>query len=100
VNEENTSIVTAQLPDGSTIQIETSQVRGEEKVAAKSFDFGQVATSIQSIVDVLKNSLDKAKAKKTTVEFGIEIGAESGQLTALIVKGSGKANLKITLEWS
>ena len=31
--------------------------------------------------------------------LGIEVAVESGQLTALIVKGSGKANLEITMEW-
>jgi hypothetical protein len=29
----------------------------------------------------------------------MELAIESGQLTAIIVKGSGKANLEITLEW-
>jgi len=34
------------------------------------------------------------------VEFGLEVALESGQLTAVLVKGSAKANLKITLEWA
>jgi len=100
MDDVRTSILKAKLSDGSFVHIETSQIHGEEKVASKPFDFQQVGSSIESIVDALKSSLDKAKAKKATVEFGVEIGAESGQLTALIVKGSGKANLKITLEWS
>jgi hypothetical protein len=100
MNDDSTTIIKAKLAGGKTIRIETSQVHGEEKVAAKDFDFQQVAQSIDAIVDSLKATLDKAKAKKATVEFGLEIGVESGQLTALIVKGSGKANLKITLEWS
>jgi hypothetical protein len=29
----------------------------------------------------------------------MELAVESGQLTAVIVKGSGKGNLEITLEW-
>jgi Trypsin-co-occurring domain 1 len=33
------------------------------------------------------------------VEFGIDVGIESGKLTALICKGSGNASLKITLEF-
>jgi hypothetical protein len=37
---------------------------------------------------------------RDTTEFGVEFGYESGQLTALIVKGTGKANLKITMEWT
>ena len=100
MNGEDTSVIKAKLQDGTSVRIETSQVRGEEKVAAKDFDFTQVSKSITSIVNALKSSLESAKAKKATVEFGVEIGAESGELTALIVKGSGKANLKITLEWS
>ena len=98
--EERTSILKTKLKNGKFVLIETSKVRGEQKIAAKSFDFKQVASSIESIVDAIKGSLEKAKAKKTSVEFGLEIGVESGQLTALIVKGSGKANLKITMEWS
>ncbi len=100
MNDDSTTIIKAKLADGKTIRIETSQVHGEEKVSAKDFDFQQVAQTLTSIVDNLKTTLEKAKAKKATVEFGVEIGVESGQLTALIVKGSGKANLKITLEWS
>jgi hypothetical protein len=34
-----------------------------------------------------------------TVEFGIDVGVESGALTALVVKGTGTATLKVTLEW-
>jgi hypothetical protein len=29
----------------------------------------------------------------------LELAIEAGQLTAAIVKGSGKGNLEITLEW-
>jgi hypothetical protein len=43
--------------------------------------------------------LKKARPKKATVKFGMEMAIEAGQLTAVIVKGSGKANLEITLEW-
>jgi|SRR5580698_10002163 hypothetical protein len=100
MNGEDTRVISAKLADQTIIKIETSQVTGEEKIAARPFDFSQVANSISSIVDSLRASIDNAKAKKATIEFGVEIGVESGQLTALIVKGSGKANLKITLEWS
>lgn len=46
-------------------------------------------------------AIQKARPKKVTVtvKFGMELAIESGQLTAVIVKGSGKANLEITLEW-
>ncbi len=98
--DQPTKIIKAKLKDGTTIRIETAQVSGVQKVASKPFDFEQVATSIEGIVNSIKSTLDRAKPKKATVEFGVEVGVEAGQLTALIVKGSGKANLKITLEWS
>jgi hypothetical protein len=31
--------------------------------------------------------------------LGLEVGLESGNLTALLVKGTGTANLKLILEW-
>jgi hypothetical protein len=57
-------------------------------------------THVVTIADTIKASLDKAKPSKASVEFGLEFGYESGQLTAMIVKGASKANLKIILEWS
>lgn len=54
--------------------------------------------TIEGFAETLQQSLSKLKPQKATVEFGIEIGAESGQLTTLIVKGTGSANLKVTLE--
>ena len=48
---------------------------------------------------MIATPIQKAKPKKATVKFGMEIAIESGALTAVIAKGSGKANLEITLEW-
>lgn len=48
----------------------------------------------------LSGVLQEVKPDKATIKFGLEIAIESGQITTLIVKGSSKANLEITLEWS
>ena len=45
-------------------------------------------------------AVQKVAPTKASVEFGIEVAVEPGKVTALWVKGSGKANLKITLEWA
>ncbi len=47
----------------------------------------------------MHSALARVKPTKASVELGLEIGVEAGQLTALLVKGTGKANLKITLQW-
>ena len=44
-------------------------------------------------------ALKKAKPKKASVEFGLEIAVEAGKLTALLMESSGTATLKIALEW-
>jgi hypothetical protein len=64
------------------------------------FDFREVCDGLSEIINAIGEKLESAKAKKTVVEFGLEVGVEAGHLTALIAKGSATANLKITLEWS
>ena len=54
---------------------------------------------LQEIVGELKETLDKVKPDKAAVKFGVEMAVEAGALTAMIVKGTGKGNLEITLEW-
>jgi Trypsin-co-occurring domain 1 len=43
--------------------------------------------------------IQTVKPKQARVKFGMELAIELGQLTAVIVKGSGTGNLEITLEW-
>jgi hypothetical protein len=61
--------------------------------------FKEVTDAIEGIAESVVCTLQKVKPRKACVEFGIEVALESGQLTALLVKGSGTSNLKITLEW-
>jgi hypothetical protein len=63
-------------------------------------DFEPVWTTVSAIASTIGARLSQAKAKKAVVEFGVELAAEAGGLMALLVKGTAKANVKITLEWS
>jgi hypothetical protein len=58
-----------------------------------------VRDAIKGLAEVVHEALESVGPNKATVEFGLEVGVESGKLTALWVKGTGKANLKITLSW-
>jgi hypothetical protein len=64
------------------------------------FPIDQLTAPIESICSVVRRAIEKLTPNKATVEFGIEVAVESGKLTSLLVKGSGTANLKITLEWT
>lgn len=90
--------------EGRTLYVEARPVGGgDEEVAGRLLKFegftetlGKVANSV---TDAVQAGLTKVKPAKVTVEFGCEVGVESGQLTAILVKGTAKANLKVTMEW-
>ncbi|MEL7355478.1 MAG: CU044_2847 family protein [Cyanobacteria bacterium J06560_6] len=87
------------LLDGTIIQFEVSQ-SGRQNVSFKSLAFDDVAKAIEGISESIHQSIVKVRPQKATVKFGIEVSVEAGKLAAAVVKGSGKANLEITLEWN
>lgn len=94
------SVVVKLAHSDKTVRIEAT-VQGEQKVALpKALSFEAIGDTIESLAAELQHSMEVVKPNKASVKFGLEVGVESGQLTALIVKGSGKANLEITLEWT
>jgi tetrahydromethanopterin S-methyltransferase subunit B len=96
--ESRTEKIPVQLPNGTIIKLEVVQT-GREDVAFDVKPFKEVANALEGIVEALAAPLQKTKPDKASVKFGLELAVESGQLTAAIVKGSGKANLEVTLEW-
>lgn len=90
--------ISVSLPNGSTIKFETSSL-GREEVSFKDFSFKEIENTLSGITDALKGIIQRAEPQKASVKFGVEVGVESGNLTAVIVKGASKANLEITLEW-
>jgi Trypsin-co-occurring domain 1 len=98
-SEVFTEKVPVELPNGSVIAIEVAET-GREDVSINTFSFSEIAASLEGITTAIKGTLERAKPQKASVKFGLEISIESGKLTTVLVKGSGKANLEITLEWS
>jgi hypothetical protein len=98
--ETRTEIIKAELANGAIVHIQATALGGEEEVAFTLPSFKEVTDAIEGIAESVVTALQKVKKpKKANVEFGLEVALESGQLTALLVKGSGTANLKIMLEW-
>jgi hypothetical protein len=89
------------LANGATIRFQVSQPEAGPMDVADigALPFKQVTEALREIVAELKETLDRVKPDKASVKFGVEIAAKPGDLTTLIVKGSGKGNLEITLEW-
>ena|SRR5947209_5113129 len=97
--ETRTEIIQAQLANGTVIDIQATVLGGEEEVAFTLPSFKAVTEAIEGIAESVVTSLQRVKPRKASVEFGLEVAFESGQLTALLMKGSGTSNLKIILEW-
>lgn len=97
--ESSAERIPVELPNGAVIQFEVTQT-GREDVAFDIKPFKQVTSALEGIIEAVSEPIQKARPSKASVKFGMELGIESGMLTATIVKGTSKANLEITLEWS
>ena len=98
--ETQTKIIPLKVNDNLTILAEANALGGEADVSSKLMDFQIITDTVEGIAEKLAHTLEKVQPNKASIEFSLELGVESGQLTALLVKGSGKGNLKVTLEWS
>jgi hypothetical protein len=97
---EQTTIIPLELSDGTIVRVEATPI-GDQEIAFGNRPFKQATDAIKAIAKELSGVLQQeVKPDKATIKFGLEIAIESGQITTLIVKGSSKANLEITLEWS
>jgi hypothetical protein len=94
-----TRIVPVILPNGRSVQLEATVIDAEEEVGVGDLLFGDVLESLRDMAGCMQETLATLKPDKVSVEVGVEVGLESGKLTALFLKGTGSANLKVTLEW-
>ena len=95
------TFVPIDLGNGVRIKAEVTSLGGRAKVGLlDGLPFEDFTNTLSQIASSLAASLRAAAPDKASVELGVEMGLESGKLTALIVKGTGTANLKVTLEWS
>ena len=95
--ESRTRIIPVKVNDDITVMVEAKDLGGEQDVSTLSFQ--QVTDTIEAVTVAIATSINKVKPDKATVEIGFDITVKSGKLTTLIVEGSGKANLKLTLQW-
>jgi hypothetical protein len=94
-----TEVVKLELPNGAVVFVEVQLFDREEDISGGGFRFADVKEQIIGIAHVAQEAISEIKPKSASVEFGLEVGLESGAITALLAKGTGKANLKIKLEW-
>lgn len=96
---EKREVAVLELPNGAAVHAELTSLGGEEEVAFSLLRADEIKDVLEGIASVLASSVEKVRPTKTVVEFSLELAVEAGKLTALIAQGSGKASLKVTLEW-
>jgi predicted secreted protein len=96
--DSRSDTIPVQLPNGAIVKVEVAQT-GREDVGFEVKSFKGVTDAIEGVAEAITASLQKVSPSKASVKFGLEIQIEQGSLVAAIVKGTGKANLEITLEW-
>lgn len=97
-----TQSVPVELEDGTTFLVELpgEVTRGREQVSGNDEKLqNKLGESIRGIVSTITEPLRQVKPNKATLKLGLEIGIEQGSLVAMIVRGTGKTNVEITLEW-
>jgi NTP-dependent ternary system trypsin peptidase co-occuring protein len=99
--ERRSRAVPVVLPDGSKILAQATVMGGEEDVAVveRLMSFEPILKTVEGLSTALQSSLEKISPRTAQVEFGIEFAVESGALAALLVQGSGRSSLTITLTW-
>ncbi|VEP18468.1 Genome sequencing data, contig C223 [Hyella patelloides LEGE 07179] len=95
--ESRTRTIPVKVGDDLTVLVQARDLGGEQDVSTLSFQ--GVTDTIEAVTQALATSINKVKPDKATVEIGFDIVVKSGKLTTLIVDGSNKANLKLTLQW-
>jgi Trypsin-co-occurring domain 1 len=99
----DSEIVKTELPNGKTLYIEVRRAAdaGPRPVSTATTvaKFTDLMEPVEAIADMLFRKLQQMPVPRATIEFAVDVGIESGSLTAMIVRGTASANLKITLEW-
>jgi Trypsin-co-occurring domain 1 len=91
--------IPVQSAGGIVLFAEVSPLGGDENVSAHIPSLDEVGVTIAAIADQLSGTLKRLAPTTATIEFALELGLESGKLTAILVQGSAKANVKVALEW-
>lgn len=93
-----TERISFDLEDGRVVQVEVEDT-GRSDVSIDRRTFREAMENLESVIEALTSTVNKVRPTKASVKFGVDIGVEAGQLTAVILKGSSRANIEITMEW-
>lgn len=95
-----TEIIEVQLDEGGRLFVEAATAPGRHEIGAiDAVRIDQLVETVSTFGVAIRNAALAAAPSKATVEFGVEVRLEASGLVALIARGTGAANVKVSLEW-
>ena len=96
------STVTVILPNGEGLDIPRREVSmaGDVSGDLTSVTMDRLGKIIAGLQQVLEPIGQSALPGKTKLEVSLELSVEAGKLTALLVDGNIKGNVKLSFEWT
>jgi hypothetical protein len=93
--------ISVKLPSGRLVAVEVSSIDDRQPVSVlDALPLDDVLATVGDIAVAMHGAIEAVRPQEATIEFGVDVTLESGQLTTLLVKGSGKGTLKISLKWA
>jgi hypothetical protein len=95
-------VVAVELAGGGRMLLEvTRHGSREEQVAAttSAWSLEHVSEALIGISREMGRVLTAAAPDEAEITFGVECVLETDKILALLVKGSAKSNLQVTLKW-
>jgi hypothetical protein len=96
---EHNRIIYVSTPNASSDRGGTAS--GRVRALAEQVKESDFQAMVCSVANLMKGAFDKLEdVSKVTIEVGLDIGWEGGQLIALLLRGKVDATFKLTVEWS
>lgn len=103
-NNPATKNVQIKMSDDSLIYIEVTKIGDQPVSSNKDVKLKDVTDQIAKIGKDLAQSIksisEDLKPDEVGLEVGLDVAVESGRLTSVLVKGTSKANFKISMKWN
>jgi len=105
--DDDTEILTVSLPRAGgeeaplifKVEVASEVYSAEGEVSSKLPSFGAVLETVEELGRAFTAVFENVKPKHASVEIGLDIAMEAGQLSALLVKGSAKGAIVVKFDW-
>jgi hypothetical protein len=96
----NRTLINATLPNGAAVKIEVESTGAAQDVAAlKTFKLEEIDKAIAGFAELTRKASSKVSPDSMEVEFGLNLGLESGKLISILAHARSEASLTVRLRW-